>query len=519
MVDESSRTNTAVGAVVEILLKETLADHMPAVIKYILFNPMTAVLYIMAAYIIFCIIYTPFFFMSYLVTGFGSFLLFIWLVGLLLRLFSRSMTFPGSCATMVQTISADFLKRFITPLERIAVITSELMSALLLITTSYQNPGTMKKPRNVDMNALDQRFRELSQVLATCPRALGWLTRSLAAVNNQLSPAEQQIGHQLVDGLSLLLAAHGKMSPNSMKIVRQCYFDNYNGQQTVNPSDVQNFIEFASKCLQASEMVKVSAVAMRPKQTKTDDDDLSQILSLFPKSVKGFERLSMPLMREQLMSVYHAQRISVVGNNSNLFDRNTIDMMYIPAVPGDGANGSATPASGAATSAGTTSVSSMGTVLLCAPNAGMYELYSQQNRNTSWVGIYTKLGFDVCVFNYRGYGESTGVPTPYRMKRDGASIVEYLVEKKQVEKLIVHGESIGGMVASYIASHSRYKHRVKLLICDKSFASLDSVAARMLGEWASQGLRYIGHWYTNVVLDYLSVNCPKICLQVCCWCS
>lgn len=203
----------------------------------------------------------------------------------------------------------------------------------------------------------------------------------------------------------------------------------------------------------------------------------------------------------------------MAGRNSNVFDRNTIDLMYVPAASSSGRPQTQTVSPAGAVGS-VPAVSSLGTVLLCAPNAGMYELYSQQNRASSWLGIYTKLGFDVCVFNYRGYGESTGVPTPYRMKRDGAAVVEYLVEDKNVQNLIIHGESIGGMVASHIASHSRYKHLIKLLICDKSFASLDSVAARMLGEWASVGLRYIGHWYTNVVLDYLNASCPKICLQV-----
>jgi len=311
MVDESARTNPMVGAVVDILLKETLADHMPYLIKYILFNPMTAVLYIMVAYIVFCIIYTPFFCMSFLVTGFGSFLIFLWVIAILLRTFSRSMTFPGSGSTMAKTIAVDFLKRFITPLERIAIISSELMSALLLITTSYQNRTTTKKPRNVDINALEQRFRELTQVLGTCPRALGWLSRSLASISDKLSVPEQQTGQKLVDGLSLLLAAHGKMAPNTMQTVRQCHLDNYSGAQSVNAEEVASFIEYASKCLQASEMVKASAAAMRPKPPKDEEDPvLGQVLALLPKSVASFERLSFPIMREQLSSVYGAQRIS-----------------------------------------------------------------------------------------------------------------------------------------------------------------------------------------------------------------
>lgn len=40
------------------------------------------------------------------------------------------------------------------------------------------------------------------------------------------------------------------------------------------------------------------------------------------------------------------------------------------------------------------------------------------------------------------------------------------------------------------------------------------VAARMLGSWTSYALRYIGHWDTRVVDDYLHTYCPKVILQV-----
>jgi hypothetical protein len=53
----------------------------------------------------------------------------------------------------------------------------------------------------------------------------------------------------------------------------------------------------------------------------------------------------------------------------------------------------------------------------------------------------------------------------------------------------------------------------ELLVCDRTFASLDSVASRLLGQWAGYGLRYLVNWKTDVVSDYLSCSCPKIVLQ------
>ena len=55
------------------------------------------------------------------------------------------------------------------------------------------------------------------------------------------------------------------------------------------------------------------------------------------------------------------------------------------------------------------------------------------------------------VFNYRGYGESTGVPDPSRIQLDGVFVANYLLTKLHVKTLIVHGESVGGLVACRVA--------------------------------------------------------------------
>jgi pimeloyl-ACP methyl ester carboxylesterase len=43
-------------------------------------------------------------------------------------------------------------------------------------------------------------------------------------------------------------------------------------------------------------------------------------------------------------------------------------------------------------------------------------------------------------------------------------------------RIILHGESIGGMVACHVAR----THPVDALVCDRTFATLDSTAARLL---------------------------------------
>lgn len=57
------------------------------------------------------------------------------------------------------------------------------------------------------------------------------------------------------------------------------------------------------------------------------------------------------------------------------------------------------------------------------------------------------------LWNYRGYGRSKGRPSLEVLKKDGEAIVDYLKKVKGVSKLGVHGESIGGLIASHIAHH------------------------------------------------------------------
>lgn len=52
----------------------------------------------------------------------------------------------------------------------------------------------------------------------------------------------------------------------------------------------------------------------------------------------------------------------------------------------------------------------MGLVLYCNPNAGHYECSTHAPFSSDWVDLYTSLGCDVLLFNYRGYGRSTGRP-------------------------------------------------------------------------------------------------------------
>ena len=110
------------------------------------------------------------------------------------------------------------------------------------------------------------------------------------------------------------------------------------------------------------------------------------------------------------------------------------------------------------------------------------------------------------MFNYRGYNLSNGTPSPVPIKADAELLVEYLRNERHVEKLIIHGESIGGMIACHVASS--VVPPPNMLVADRTFSSLDATAARLMGMWAYHAVRWLTLWRTDVVDDFLRYQRP-----------
>ncbi len=68
--------------------------------------------------------------------------------------------------------------------------------------------------------------------------------------------------------------------------------------------------------------------------------------------------------------------------------------------------------------------------------------------------IFHKLGLNVFIFDYRGYGESQGKPNEQGLYLDARAAWGYLLQKKKLrtEDIILFGRSLGGSVATHLAS-------------------------------------------------------------------
>jgi hypothetical protein len=131
---------------------------------------------------------------------------------------------------------------------------------------------------------------------------------------------------------------------------------------------------------------------------------------------------------------------------------------------------------------------SSSTMIFCNPNACFYEYLPYQ---TEWIDYYHDLGVNLVIWNYRCYGRSGGqIISPINIMKDGEKVFQYVKSNLANGKIGIHGESLGGSVASYIAS----KCNVDFVFSDRTFSSLTSVV-----NWGFGGLftRFLFVFFTG----------------------
>jgi len=93
------------------------------------------------------------------------------------------------------------------------------------------------------------------------------------------------------------------------------------------------------------------------------------------------------------------------------------------------------------------------------------------------IAIFNRMGLNVFIFDYRGYGQSQGVVTETGTYRDAKAAWAYLIETRGIDtsKIIIFGRSLGSSIAAWLAS----QHRPAMLILESSFSSVPSMAQRL----------------------------------------
>ena len=142
-------------------------------------------------------------------------------------------------------------------------------------------------------------------------------------------------------------------------------------------------------------------------------------------------------------------------------------------------------------------------MLICNPNAGYFEFTYFQSE---WIEFYLSREIDVFLWNYRGFGKSTGRPSIPNIIEDGKLIVNYLRNDMKVTVLGMHGESLGGCVAIHLANSCE----CDFLFADRTFGYLSDTIYFNLGRIAYWFFKLSGISDVDSVSPYLKLECYKV---------
>lgn len=112
-----------------------------------------------------------------------------------------------------------------------------------------------------------------------------------------------------------------------------------------------------------------------------------------------------------------------------------------------------------------------GVILFCHGNGGNI------SHRLESILIFHRLGFSTFIFDYRGYGLSSGSPSEAGTYLDAEAAWQYLVDEKQIapSEIVIFGRSLGGAVAARLAS----RHSPRGLIIESSFTSVPDLASSL----------------------------------------
>ena len=147
-------------------------------------------------------------------------------------------------------------------------------------------------------------------------------------------------------------------------------------------------------------------------------------------------------------------------------------------------------------------------VIVCGPNLTPFE-----NLINSWDidNLYLLNDIDILFWNYRGYGFSEGSADFNNVCDDILDIYDYMNSNYQYNKIAVHGLSIGGVPATYLAS----KRNINLIIADRTFGSVTDIIYTF--PFANNFLYYLAKIiffpFVDNTSNFMKGNCKKILMN------
>ncbi len=142
------------------------------------------------------------------------------------------------------------------------------------------------------------------------------------------------------------------------------------------------------------------------------------------------------------------------------------------------------------------------TLLFCHGNAGNI------SHRIDLIDMFHKLGLNVFIFDYRGYGRSQGKPSEEGLYNDALAAYQFLIDKRNLDErsLVAYGKSLGANVAVELCS----RVRTAALISESAFTSALDMGKKLFPFLPIK-------WLISVKYDALSkikcITVPKLIIH------
>ncbi len=139
------------------------------------------------------------------------------------------------------------------------------------------------------------------------------------------------------------------------------------------------------------------------------------------------------------------------------------------------------------------------TVLFFHGNAGNI------SHRMDYLPMFHRLGYNLFIIDYRGYGQSSGSPSESGTYQDAQAAWRYLVEDKGVapSRVVIFGESLGGAVATWLAA----REKPGALVLASAFTSVPDMATII---YPFLPVHLISRFDYNTLKSLRSVACPVL---------
>ena len=124
------------------------------------------------------------------------------------------------------------------------------------------------------------------------------------------------------------------------------------------------------------------------------------------------------------------------------------------------------------------------------------------------IEVFHRLGLNILIIDYRGYGASSGTPSEEGTYQDALAAWNYLTQQRHLAPagIVVFGESLGGAIAAWLAA----RHAPAALVVFASFTSIPDLAQ---GMYPLFPVAWLARYRYDTRASLSRVNCPVLILH------